>query len=408
MSKERINGDGDRLIKSVVIARSGVYNYGRAELNCLRLTNVPERYAGRSDFNVYRPAVVLEKYKDLFMCLPVTILHPQGNVVSKNNAKQLQEGLTGENVTIEYDDKGEALIKTTITLTTDRAIRIYENGYKEVSPGYDALFEWLPEPLTYDGKEYQIVMKEVYDATHLALVPVGRGGSRVRIVDHMQGENHMRFLTNLFYRLNKKAGKVCDSASMTDRLKAAVGDTAVSVIEEIKGTISYLPESDGKKRLGHYLDDFLAVGDSAPDLKEAAIGEIVTLFNELDAEAIGDSAEEKPAEKEKAGDSEKDTDDTPSVSTPTGDYQPGTTGQAGSQGEEEEKTAVGDSGTTPQMEAATFMAAAFFNEMEARGMVNAKRTAVGDSGLPTAIISEADTKNNLSTSEFFKGLFGGN
>ena len=65
----------------------------------------------------------------------------------------------------------------------DEALRAYENGEVQLSPGYIAVFEWK-KGMAPNGEEYDIVMKEITDVNHLALLPNGRGGEYAVVLDN--------------------------------------------------------------------------------------------------------------------------------------------------------------------------------------------------------------------------------
>lgn len=68
-------------------------------------------------------------------------------------------------------------------LYDDEALNAYEHGEIQLSPGYIASFEWQ-KGTSPDGKPYDIIMKEITDVNHLALLPAGRGGSDAVVMDN--------------------------------------------------------------------------------------------------------------------------------------------------------------------------------------------------------------------------------
>jgi hypothetical protein len=64
----------------------------------------------------------------------------------------------------------------------DEALRAYQNGEIQLSPGYIATFEWQKGKAP-NGEEYDIIMKEITDVNHLALLPAGRGGEYAVVMD---------------------------------------------------------------------------------------------------------------------------------------------------------------------------------------------------------------------------------
>lgn len=58
----------------------------------------------------------------------------------------------------------------------------YERGEIQLSPGYVARFVWQKGKSPH-GEDYDIVMQEIKDVNHLALLPAGRGGQDARVLD---------------------------------------------------------------------------------------------------------------------------------------------------------------------------------------------------------------------------------
>lgn len=133
----------DKLVKDVVIARSGIYKYGDNELKGMGLDSVPEKYKNKHVFNVYRPAIVLEKAADKFVRLPLTLEHPR-DMVDGTNFKKYAVGFTGDSsfTKIIKGKDDELAIQSTLTLIDNSAVRAYYTGTVEVSPGYSAIFDW--------------------------------------------------------------------------------------------------------------------------------------------------------------------------------------------------------------------------------------------------------------------------
>lgn len=169
-------------LKNIRIAISGIYDYALSELPSLRLT-LEDGIEKKDIYKVYRPATVLAKAVKKFSMLPLTHHHPQ-NIVDGENFRELAIGYTGENPTVEYlDDIDEVGIRSAVMLYDEEAINAYTNGEVQLSPGYVANFKWQ-KGKTINGEEYDIVMTEITDVNHLALLPNGRGGDKAVILDH--------------------------------------------------------------------------------------------------------------------------------------------------------------------------------------------------------------------------------
>lgn len=173
--------------KDIRIAVSGVYDYAASEVGPMLHLPLPGAGAPawvekKNVYRVYRPATVLEAAKDKFKMLPLTHYHP-ARIVSGDNFRELATGYTGENPFIDYlPEKNEVGIRSTVMLYDDEAVRAYENGEVQLSPGYVASFRW-EDGTSPGGEKYDILMTEITDVNHLALLPAGRGGDAAVVLD---------------------------------------------------------------------------------------------------------------------------------------------------------------------------------------------------------------------------------
>ena len=173
-------------LKNIRIAVSGIYDYAREELESLNVPlpgqGAPEWAGGKQFYKVYRPAPVLACAVQKFASLPLTHHHPNG-LVNGVNFRDLTVGWTGETPVVDYiPDADEVGIRSTCILYDDEALRAYRNGEVQLSPGYTAVFEWK-QGTTHGGVPYDIVMKEILDVNHVALLPAGRGGEYAAVLD---------------------------------------------------------------------------------------------------------------------------------------------------------------------------------------------------------------------------------
>ena len=173
-------------LKNIRIAVSGLYDYAFEELPTLRVPlpgqGAPEWVEKKRIYKVYRPAPVLAAACDKFKMLPLTHHHPKVPVDGQN-FRDLAVGYTGENPWVDYlKDKDEVGIRSTVMMYDDEALNAYERGEVQLSPGYIAIFEWQ-RGTSPDGQEYDIVMREITDVNHLALLPAGRGGEDAVVLD---------------------------------------------------------------------------------------------------------------------------------------------------------------------------------------------------------------------------------
>lgn len=178
-------------LKNIRIAVSGIYDYALEELPTLRLPlpgqGAPDWAEKKQIYKIYRPAFVLAAACDKFKMLPLTHHHPN-TPVDGQNFRKLAVGYTGENPFIDWiKDTDEVGIRSTVMIYDDEALDAYERGEIQLSPGYVASFEWQKGKAP-DGQEYDIVMKEITDVNHLALLPAGRGGEYAVVMDGAKKE----------------------------------------------------------------------------------------------------------------------------------------------------------------------------------------------------------------------------
>ena len=173
-------------LKNIRIAVSGIYDYATEELPTLRVPlpgqGAPDWVEDKRIYKVYRPAHALAAACDKFKSLPLTHHHPR-TPVDGANFRDVTVGWTGENPTVDYiGETDEVGIRSTMVMGDDEALRAYESGEVQLSPGYVATFEW-EKGTTAKGESYDIVMREIIDVNHLALLPAGRGGEYAVVMD---------------------------------------------------------------------------------------------------------------------------------------------------------------------------------------------------------------------------------
>lgn len=230
-------------LKNIRIAVSGLYDYAYDEIPTLRLPlpgqGAPDWVEKKRIYKVYRPAPVLAAACDKFKMLPLTHHHPKAPV-DGYNFRDVTLGYTGENPTVDYlADKNEVGIRSTMMIVDEEALRAYDNGEVQLSPGYNANFEWK-KGTTPSGEEYDIVMKEITDVNHLALLPAGRGGEDAVVLD-----NAPKTRSVFDYVRNKK--EVLDYGSVFDLVKCEVCD-----VKYEDGHVSHRKDGDYVKQGGEW------------------------------------------------------------------------------------------------------------------------------------------------------------
>lgn len=200
-------------LKNIRIAVSGLYDYAKEELPSLRIPmpghGAPEWVEDKRIYKVYRPAPVLAQACDKFKMLPLTHHHPQ-TPVDGQNFRELAVGYTGENPWVDYiKETDEVGIRSTVMMYDEEALQAYDNGEIQLSPGYIAIFAWQ-KGTAPNGEEYDIIMKEITDVNHLALLPAGRGGEYAVVLDGAKKEPSV---FDLIRETNDGAPKGNDNAS---------------------------------------------------------------------------------------------------------------------------------------------------------------------------------------------------
>ena len=206
-------------LKNIRIAVSGLYDYALEEIPTLRIpmpgNGAPEWVEEKRLYKVYRPAPVLAAACKKFASLPLTHHHPK-TPVDGQNFRNIAIGWTGESPEVDYiAETDEVGIKSTCVLYDDEALQAYENGEVQLSPGYIAVFEWQ-KGQTPRGEEYDIIMKEITDVNHLALLPAGRGGEYAVVLDNAaekQTETNRKQTVFDLVRIKDGAPKGNDNAS---------------------------------------------------------------------------------------------------------------------------------------------------------------------------------------------------
>lgn len=173
-------------LKKIRIAVSGLYDYALEELPTLRIPmpgqGAPDWVEEKRLYKVYRPAPILAAACSKFASLPLTHHHPK-SPVDGVNFRDLAVGWTGEHPEVGYiAETDEVGIDSTCVLYDEEALNAYENGEVQLSPGYIAVFEWK-KGTAPNGEEYDIIMKEITDVNHVALLPAGRGGEYAVVMD---------------------------------------------------------------------------------------------------------------------------------------------------------------------------------------------------------------------------------
>lgn len=209
-AKRSLTPEGFLVCHDVPIARVGQQIYSAYEVP-VEPNMVGEIFIDRTAEEVFREETVAS-----FNGKPVTIDHP-AEFVSPNNWRALSAGVT-MNARAGAGIDGDVILAD-LLLTDREAIRLVtEDDIREVSAGYEADYEQI-EPGR--GVQRNII------ANHVALVAMGRCGSRCAI-----GDTDMAKKPHWMDRI-RTAFKSKDEASMEEALKEAkTGDADEDEDEE--------------------------------------------------------------------------------------------------------------------------------------------------------------------------------
>lgn len=272
---------GERLVKNLRICGSGIYTYARSEAALLHLAPVPEKYKDLQFINVYRPADVLEKSKDLFARVPIITGHHV--LVTPQNAKQLVVGMVGDSVDTEVDrDDGETYLYTTGTIVAGDGMEAYEK-YGQLSVGYDPDIQW--EEGEHNGIPYQAVLKGFHDVNHLLICKVARGGPQCMVMDSLDqftplerfnnkhGGAKMGIFNKIFASKEKKVAG--DSAVPLLLQSIAVGADPAIQVQKIKDIVG-----DSNAEFTGFLDELAGAKGEEPAVIEKACNIVETFYRE--------------------------------------------------------------------------------------------------------------------------------
>lgn len=264
-SRRTITPEGFVVCHDVPIARIGQQIYAAFEVP-VEANMVGEVFIDRPAEEVFREETVAS-----FNGKPVTIEHPS-EFVSPDNWKALAQGVA-MNARAGQGIDGDVILADLLLTGRDAIKLVAEDGIREVSAGYEADYEQI-EPGR--GVQRNII------ANHVALVAMGRCGSRCAI-----GDQDMAKKTSWLDRV-RSAFKSKDEAAMEEALKDA-------------------PTKDSDDEDEGEDEDKAKTGDSAV---LAAIGGLTKRLDTMDAQikalATKDSDDEK--EKTEDGDDEDEGD----------------------------------------------------------------------------------------------------
>jgi hypothetical protein len=162
-------------VKDAIFARSGIYLYTRQEVEAWGIKPKVDKPL----YRLYRPAGVLVAAKDKFALVPFCKEHPPVDV-TPDNFHTYGSGVTGGPIEAVTMDDGEIGLKGSVAFLTRDAYDFYMAGNKEISVGYT---HFVREVRDADRVGYDLVVESIECVNHTCVLPRGRGGPEVRVLD---------------------------------------------------------------------------------------------------------------------------------------------------------------------------------------------------------------------------------
>lgn len=259
-------------VKRNPLSKVGVFPYlGRSIDPSGRLGLDPEKI-----YQVYRPAEELADPEciDSFKLIPWVVGHAMLGSSGSGYLPAEQKGIhgvIGESVFFENDT-----LYGNIKWFSDSMDDRIESGEKELSAGYRCVYEISSG--VYEGNEYHVIQRRIR-GNHLALVPEGRMGHEVAVLDHM----NFTFDAKDIQMLKSGTGKDQEEAPKTE----GEGKKEMSLEQVVAALESLAPQ----------VQQLMSFMSKLKPLEEAEHGK--TLDKETATAADQDEKDDE-AEKEKA------------------------------------------------------------------------------------------------------------
>lgn len=176
-SARQIDENGFVEIKGNPISKVGIFPYSGMTLNLPDAD--PEKI-----YRVYRSAEELSSQDciDSFKLMPIIDGHEMLGTIDKPGytppEKKGVDGVTGEEVYFENN-----YLKANLKIFSKRLLEKVKKGIKELSMGYFAKYEMKPG--IYEGQAYDAIQTNIR-GNHTAVVPEGRSGPDVAVLDHLK------------------------------------------------------------------------------------------------------------------------------------------------------------------------------------------------------------------------------
>lgn len=191
--KRHLDDNGYITVDESPILRAGILEYYGSELidgsdgdEIDGVKIIPDKV-----YRVYIPPEELERAADSFKLLPITNDHEWlGN--GGADARDFQEGSTGESVTVKDD-----MIFVPLKFTGDEIITSLNHGKEELSASYTNTLS------KSDNADYDFVATDI-KGNHVALVEKGRCGPDVKVLNKQMERKHMKIKNEMKLILDGK------------------------------------------------------------------------------------------------------------------------------------------------------------------------------------------------------------
>jgi hypothetical protein len=247
-------------VKDVIVARSGIYRYSRAEVEARGYK--PSRV--KDYYYEFRPAAVIAAAVDLFNLVPVPNKEHVDSEIDQDNFSRLASAIIGGPLSIVPMPNGIDIgIQGKIKFFTKDAYNYYQAGNKETSADYVSKSVLVDNP---DEVGYDLLMTEISSVNNVAITAMGRGGKDVRIKDSsvssgnffdmVVGRKDMGMLTKLWKP--STAGEQKLSAIVKDSLlglKGATPEKREQLVDAVMDRVSEVSESSMRSGLTSVVRD---------------------------------------------------------------------------------------------------------------------------------------------------------
>lgn len=276
-------------IHNVTIARSGVYYYGASELLGLGLSTIPMRYLNKNVFGVYRPSYMMENTRHLFDNVPLVLGHDKWLTKEDLKSKDVL-GKVVETPQIKIVD-GECILYSKVDITNPD----YDHKDLYLSPGFDCISRW-EEGVAPSGEEYQIILEDITEVNHLAIVDRARGGDKIKILDGNPKDKIKHLFSGLLYNA-KRFGKAKDGDAFLNTIQDVSHNierwTPEETAEHVTTLLALLddyPSTEELNKLTRFIKDIPALQGEDKQTIDNALQMIRQLYEEIDNNAKSDGS----------------------------------------------------------------------------------------------------------------------